>query len=219
MNSAMNGWLDSPLILLLLTNLVLLGSSRLASCIRIVAVQGILLAIVTLLHGDGVTAGSVILAVGSAGLKSIVFPWLLFRALRVAAIRREVEPIVGYKTSIVFGMIFLGISLWVSGQLPIVGEAASSLSVPTALFTMLTGLFLIISRRKAITQALGYLVLENGIFCFSVTLLPEEPLLIEMGVLLDAFLAVFLMGIAIYHISREFNHIDTDQLDALRDTP
>jgi len=65
-------------------------------------------------------------------------------------------------------------------------------------------------------QTLGYLAMENGIYAFGLAFAVEEPLLVEMGVLLDVFVAVFVMGIAIYHISREFDHIDTDRLSALR---
>ena len=75
----------------------------------------------------------------------------------------------------------------------------------------------IVSRRKAIMQTLGYLAMENGIYAFGLAFAVEEPLLVEMGVLLDVFVAVFVMGIAIHHISREFDHIDTDRLSALKD--
>ncbi len=74
-----------------------------------------------------------------------------------------------------------------------------------------------VSRSKAVTQVLGYLVLENGIYCFGLGAAPRSPALVEMGILLDVFVAVFVMGITIYHINREFDHIDTDQLISLKD--
>ena len=76
---------------------------------------------------------------------------------------------------------------------------------------------MIVSRRTALSQVLGYLVLENGIFLSGIALIHDEPVLIEMGVLLDVFVAVFIMGIMIFHIQREFDHIETDQLSALKD--
>jgi hydrogenase-4 component E len=75
----------------------------------------------------------------------------------------------------------------------------------------------IVSRKKALSQVMGYLVLENGIYLFGITLGREAPLLVEMGVSLDVFVAVFVMGIIIFHISREFDHIDVDQLASLKD--
>jgi hydrogenase-4 component E len=93
----------------------------------------------------------------------------------------------------------------------------SGFLLPGALFTILSGLMIIISRRKALTQVIGYLAMENGVYAFGAALAVEEPLLVEMGILLDVLVAVFIMGITIHHISREFDHIDTDRLSELKD--
>ena len=85
------------------------------------------------------------------------------------------------------------------------------------LLSILVGLFLIVARKKAISQVLGFVVMENGIYTFGVGLVRESPLLVELGVMLDVFVAVFVMGIAIFHISREFDHIDTHELTTLKD--
>jgi hydrogenase-4 component E len=82
---------------------------------------------------------------------------------------------------------------------------------------VLCGLLLIVSRNTAVMQVIGYLVLENGIYVFGWAFTIEEPLLVEMGVLLDVFVAVFVMGIIIYHLSREFDSIETDELASLKD--
>jgi hydrogenase-4 component E len=89
--------------------------------------------------------------------------------------------------------------------------------LPVALTTILCGFLLIVSRRQALSQVVGYLVLENGIYIFGTALAHEEPLLVEMGVLLDVLVAVLVMGVAVFHISREFHHIDVDQLSQLKD--
>jgi hydrogenase-4 component E len=75
----------------------------------------------------------------------------------------------------------------------------------------------VVTRRKAITQVIGYLAMENGIYAFGLATAVRAPLLVELGVLLDIFAAVFVMGIAILHIRREFDHIDTDRLTMLRE--
>jgi hydrogenase-4 component E len=82
---------------------------------------------------------------------------------------------------------------------------------------MMVGLFLIVSRKKALTQVLGYLVIENGIYTIGMALAQEQPLLIEMGILLDVFVAVFVMGITLFRIGRDFDNIDTDQMATLKD--
>ena len=99
----------------------------------------------------------------------------------------------------------------------VAGGAHSSVLVAVALFSILVGLFLIVARKKAISQVLGFLVMENGIYTFGVALVRESPLLVELGVMLDVFVAVFVMGIAMFHISREFDHIDTHELTTLKD--
>ncbi len=214
----MNPWLDTILVLLILTNLYLLGSSRINACIRIVAVQALLLGVVSLLAQQGnIGIRLLVLALVSIVIKAGVLPWLLRRAVREVGVRTEVEPIIGFTTSALLGMGLLGAALHVAGRLPLPGNEGTKLLVPVALFTVMVGLLLIVGRRKAVMQTLGYLAMENGIYAFGLAFAVEEPLLVEMGVLLDVFVAVFVMGIAIHHISREFDHIDTDRLSALKD--
>jgi hydrogenase-4 component E len=205
------------LVLVVLTNLKLLASSRLGASIRVVAAQGMVLGLLPVLaHVDELSLHFVAMAVGTIVLKGMVFPWLLFRALREAEVAREVEPYVGYITSILVGLIALAASFWLGGRLPLTTAGVSPLLVPSALFSILAGLFLIVARKRAVNQVLGFLVLENGIYTFGVGVVSETPFLVELGVLLDAFVAVFVMGIAVYHINREFDHIETDRLDRLK---
>jgi hydrogenase-4 component E len=213
-----NVWLDMVLVLLILTNLYMLGSSRISACIRSVAIQAVLLAAISLLaqHGD-VGLRLLLLTTVSMTIKACFLPWLLRRAIREVGVQREVDPIVGFTTSLLLGLGLLGASLHIAGRLPLPDDNGTILLTTVALFTIMIGLLLIVSRRKAVMQTLGYLAMENGIYTFGLAFAIEEPLLVEMGVLLDVFVAVFVMGIAIHHISREFDHIDTDRLSALKD--
>ncbi len=208
---------DSILILVALTNLMLLAYSRLGASIRVTAAQGILLGLLPLVAAPHVGWRAVLIAVGSMALKGVVFPKLMFRALREAEVQREVEPFVGYIASVLIGVMTLAVAIWIGQQLPLPSPTISTLVVPVALFSILVGLFLIISRKKAVNQVLGFLVSENGIYTFGVGLMQHTSLLVELGVLLDVFVAVFVMGIIIFHISREFDHIDTDALTSLKD--
>ena len=216
----MTTWVEGFLVILMLTNLWLLGSSRLLSCIAAVSVQGVLLGLLPLVIGIDVPVWRLLLQAGiSIGFKGIALPLLLLRAARSVDVRREVEPFVGYSASLLIGVAVLAASLLIGLRLPIHGRAVPLLLVPAALFTALTGLFIIVGRRSAIVQALGYLAMESGIAAFGLALAEQEPLLIEMGTFLDAFVAIFVMGITIYHISREFDHIDSDRLSSLKDSP
>ena len=205
------------LVLVVLTNLKLLASSRLGASIRVVAAQGMVLGLLPVLaHVHELSLHFAAMALGTIALKGVVFPWLLFRALREAEVTREVEPYVGYISSILVGLMALAASFWLGGRLPVTTTGVSSLLVPSALFSILAGLFLIVARKRAVNQVLGFLVLENGIYTFGVGVVAETPFLVELGVLLDAFVAVFVMGIAVYHINREFDHIEVNRLDRLK---
>ena len=210
--------IDIILIFLVLADLILLGASRLRNVIRIAAWQGLVLGLLPILaHRDGLVWPAVLLGAGSAGIKGFLFPAMLNRALRETQSSREVEPFVGYILSLLAGVGILALSVWFGARLPLPWPPASTLLIPAGLFTVWTGLFLIVARRKAITQVLGYIVLENGIFTLGMVLVEAMPLLVEPGVLLDIFVAVFVMGIIVFNINREFDHIDSDQLAALKE--
>jgi hydrogenase-4 component E len=211
-------WLDAVLILVVLSNLWLLGSSRLLACVQAIAVQGFLLGLIPFLSAWphwSVRLAAVGLC--TLFLKAFVFPVLLRRAVREVNVQLEVEPLVGFTTSLLLGIGLWGLAMHIAGRLPVNTLTVSPLLIPVAIFCVLCGLLLIVSRNTAIMQVIGYLALENGIYCFGWAVAVEEPLLVEMGVLLDVFVAVFVMGITIYHLSREFDSIETDQLTSLKD--
>ncbi|HEX9049192.1 MAG TPA: hydrogenase [Anaeromyxobacter sp.] len=205
-------------ILVVVIDLFLLASSRLGAAIRIVAIQGALLALLPLLltHEEGALGHAVILAGGALAVKTLLIPRMMFSAIREASIRREMEPIVGFVPSMVLGGIGVALAFAFSARLPLIGSVHPFL-VPTALSTVWAGLLLIVSRKKAVNQVLGFLVLENGVYVFGLLLADAMPLMVEAGVLLDLFAAVFVMGIVMFHINREFSSLDTEKLSALKD--
>jgi hydrogenase-4 component E len=139
------------------------------------------------------------------------------RAMADLPIRREVQPLVGFRTSLVLGAVATAASLALANRLPMLGDTQVHLLVPAAFATVFCGFIVLTTRVKAITQVLGYLVLENGIFIFGLLLLEAMPFLVEIGVLLDLFVAIFVMGIIINHIHREFSSISTERLSTLRE--
>ena len=209
-------WFAFILFILILSNLMLLGSSRLAFCIRTVALQGValgLLAIFMESHDPGL---HIVFAATAIILKGAVFPWLLLRALLVARIKREVEPFIGFSLSLAIGFGALIGSFMLVARLPIQIPPIGQTILPLAIFTISTGLLLLVSRRKALSMVIGYLVLENGIYAIGLVMARDIPLIIEFGVLLDVWVAIFAMGIATYQINREFDHTNVDQLTQLR---
>ena len=218
------------LLLIVFTDFAVLGTSRLTACVRAIAVQGMLLGVLSLVVDDPRSIHAVALAIGTVIIKGAVLPWFLRWAMREAAVRREVEPVIGYMASMLLGALAVGVSFAVALRLPTPAE--SGLLVPVALATLVIGLLVLITRSKAITQVVGYLLLdldkrgrdvrnlmlENGVYLFGLTQVRRVAFLVEIGVLLDVFVAVFIMGIVVFHINREFDSISADNLVELRES-
>jgi len=110
----------------------------------------------------------------------------------------------------------LALAFAIASRLPL-PTAQQPLLVPVSLATLMIGFIVLTTRRKALTQVVGYLILENGIYLFGLTQTESVPFLIELGVLLDVFVGVFIMGIVVFHINREFDSLDATRLTELTD--
>ena len=213
--------IDSVLVLAVLLNLAMLATSRMAACIRTFALQSLLLALlpiaIGLRHEEVPGAHIFAIAAGAAGLKVFLIPWVLLRVLRTGEIHREIEPFVGFTASVMIGALIIVASFAFAKRMPLPTEAPTDLLIPVSIATLFNGLLIMVSRVKAITQVLGYLVVENGIFVFGLLLIEQTPVLVELGILLDLFVGVFIMGIVVFHINREFDSMSADNLAELRE--
>ncbi len=212
----MYGLSNFCLLVVILLNFFTLGSSRLTACIRAVALQGAVLAILPVTT-HGFSGHALFLAGSALALKGIFIPWLLLRAIREVRIRREIEPLIGYVPTLILGALVTAASFIFADFLPLAAEHQGGLFIPTSLATIFAGFLLLMTRRKAITQVVGYLILENGIFIFGVLLSEAMPLMVEAGVLLDLLVGVFVMGIVMNQINREFSTLNTERLSALKE--
>ena len=212
--------LNALLVLVLLLNFLALGTSRIRTLINAAAAQGVLLGCApVLVH---VVAGdfrwtTLLLAVATVTVKGVVIPQMLFKALRDAQIKREVEPLIGTLPTMLLGAVGAAAAMGISVWLPLADTHKDLLIIPASFTTIITGFLLLTTRIKAISQTTGYLVLENGIFVFGLLLVEAMPFLVEAGVLLDLFVGVFVISIIIHHINREFASQDTRRLSSLKD--
>jgi hydrogenase-4 component E len=204
------------LLLVVLTDFWVLGTSRLSAAIRATALQGALLAALPVALYGQASVHMLALAAGTLVVKSIVLPRLLSRAIREASVRRESEPLIGFTASLLFGAVAVALAFGIAPRLPLPG-LQSEMLVPVALSTVMIGLVVLTTRTKAITQVIGYLIMENGIYVFGLSQVLRVPFLVEVGVLLDVFAGVFVMGIVVFEINRAFDTLDADQLSDLRD--
>jgi len=207
---------DQILVFALLLNFVVLGTSRLAVAVRVVAMQGIVLGLLpAILHNFSIHLS--LITLGMVSVKGFIIPLLLNRALSRLGSKRESNPFLGYLPTLVVGGICTALSFVFAGRLPLAPEHQGLMIVPAAISTLLAGLLVIVTRRKAVSQVIGYLLLENGIFIFGQLLSTAMPFMVEAGVLLDLLVGIFVMGIIIGHIRAEFSSVDTSRLTSLRD--
>lgn len=212
------GMVDLLLLLVVLLDLYVVASGRLSACIQALAWQGAILAGLPLAT-SGFSGHAFLMAAGSFAIKALVIPRLLGRAIQTARVKREVEPYVSLHSSVLLGGALVGCSFYLARVLPLPAAhpLAGTILIPSAFATLFLGFFVLVTRRKAITQVVGYLMLENGIFIFGQLLAHQVPLAVELGILLDLLVGVFVFGIAIHQIQDTFEHIDTHDLSSLRD--
>ncbi|HTN50857.1 MAG TPA: hydrogenase [Anaeromyxobacter sp.] len=209
---------DLLLLVVVVLGIQVVATTRIPAAIRAVALQGAALSLLPFALGHHLGAWAMILTfLVTLGVKALLMPFLLVRAVREARVVHETEPLVAPAVSVLLSAVLVGIAFWLGGALALPWPAPSRLVVPIALATLLLGFLVIVVRRKAITQVVGYLMLENGVFVFGQALARQLPFVVELGILLDVLVGVFVMGIAIHHISREFDHVDVDALSTLRD--
>jgi hydrogenase-4 component E len=213
----MTGTLNLLIGLAMGLNLVALASGRMPSVIRAVAAQGMILGVLPLLIETHLNWLGWLVAAGTVAVKGFVIPMLLGRAMRTANIDRDIEPDLGFVPSLLLGAGGTIAAVAAGRALPLRAEHVGTLLVPGAIASVLTGLILLIGRSKAISQVSGYLILENGIYLFGLLLIQATPLLVESGILLDLTVGVFVIGIIVDRIQREFDTLDTRKLTVLRE--
>ncbi|WP_028317070.1 hypothetical protein [Desulfobulbus elongatus] len=217
----MNTGIDVVLVVILLSVLLSLASSRMMALVKIMALQGAMVSIAPLLldeHSPLSNEGILFFQLMFL-IKAALIPGLLYLAVTKVAIKREVEPIVGYHASLVVGLGLILLSAYITHHLGISLTGDAALLLIAAITTLGGGLFLMMSRTKAITQVIGYLMLENGIYLVGTALTGQSHsiYLVEFGVLLDLLVGVMIMGIILHNINRTFDDVDTAYLGQLKD--
>ena len=216
----MNLNIEIVMAFFLLSCLMLTACSRMLHCIRIVILQGILLGILPLLLAEHIHTGQYIASALNIVIKAVALPILLYLAMKKADVKRELEPLVNYPVSLLIVLCGIAGSFMLAAHLSLPAALGSSLRLvlPVSFSVVFTGLFIVMARKKAITQAVGFLTFENGIALFGTGMMLECGLAVELGILLDVFVLVFVMGIAVMRINRAFEHIDSDKLVLLGET-
>jgi hydrogenase-4 component E len=150
-------------------------------------------------------------------VKGIGIPLLLKRMERRFGSERELEPYVNTATSLLIGGLLVLLAYIVTAPLVAVSRLPTRTGMPLAIGLVFVSLFIIISRKKALTQVLGFLMLENGIALLAVLGTHGIPIIVEIGVFLDVALGFIVMQVFVYQIHETFESIDVEQLNRLRE--
>jgi len=203
--------------LVLLSGIALLWRRSLGAYVRAFRWQSLALALTFALIGYfSHNRELYIVAVILIALKVIIIPSYLTRLHERVGGRREAQPYVNVATSLIVAGLLVSLSYAITRPLVMVSKLPTRNGIPLAVGLILIGLFVIISRRKALSQIIGFLVLENGIALLAALGTYGIPLIVELGVFLDVLLGFLVMQILVYQIKDTFESIDVEQLSQLR---
>lgn len=204
-------------MMLLITSFGMIASPQVLSCIRFYAMHSFLLALITALmaytnHVEHLLIPAFLTLV----LKTMAIPQVFFRIIRRLGIRKEMESYVNIPFSLLLAVLLVFLSFYVTSGGKILKPVSSGEFMPVAVSTILFGMLVMTTRKKAITQVLGLLLMENGLFLMAVTMTFGMPLLVEIGIFFDVLVGVIIMGIFVFKIREAFEGIDVDDMTVLK---
>ena len=204
--------------LLLLIAFAMLTQRRILSLINLFALQGFVLALSTFIvawstnqHHLYYSAGLTLL------LKVLVLPWLLHRLIRKLNVRWDVETLINIPTTMLVGISLVIFSFNLAAPISQLAEGITRGLIGIALACVLLSLLMMLTRRKAVSQVVAFLSLENGLFFAATSATQGMPLVVELGIALDVLVATFIFGIFFFQIRETFDSLDITHMEKLKD--
>ncbi len=204
--------------LILLTAFGLLVQRRIHGLLHLFAWQGVFLSISTAVVGY--TAGAHHLYISSVltlALKVILLPYILYVLIHRLQIHKDVETMLNVPTTMLIGIALVIFSYHLTSPIRELSTLVTRSTLAVALSTVMLGLLMMITRRNAVTQIIGFLAMENGLFFAATSATYGMPLVVELGVALDILIAAFIFGIFFFHIRTTFDSLDVEQMAKLKE--
>jgi hydrogenase-4 component E len=191
-------------------------ANRIITYVRVLAIQGFILFGVTFLQlKDIQTWNLVLILLETVVFKALAVPFFLAYLIKRNNITRETEPYLPHFISLIIVTFIVVITVLLANSIQ--DTHLGKIFFIVALSTLFTGLYFIASRKKIITHVMGYLMIENGVFVLSLAVGNEMPNLVNLGIMLDVFASVLILGIFLNKIGDVFKDVDVDQLSNLKD--
>jgi hydrogenase-4 component E len=204
------------LIVFIISLLYVAIANRIITYVRVLALQGVLLFGVTFLQLQEIqTWNLVLILLETIVFKALAVPIFLGYLIKRNKITRESEPYLPHFISLIIVTMIVVITILLANSIH--DTHLDKIFFIVSLSTLFTGLYFIASRKKIITHVMGYLMIENGVFVLSLAVGNEMPNLVNLGIMLDVFASVLILGIFLNKIGDVFKNADVDQLSNLKD--
>ena len=204
--------------LLLLIAFAMLSQRRILSLINLFAVQGFVLALSTFIVAYSTEQHHLYYSAGlTLVLKVMVLPWLLHRLIRKLNVRWDVETLINIPATMLVGIGLVIFSFNLAAPIAQLAQGITRGLVGIALASVLLSMLMMLTRRKAVTQVVAFLSLENGLFFAATSATQGMPLVVELGIALDVLVATFIFGIFFFQIRETFDSLDITHMEKLKD--
>jgi len=204
--------------MLLLIVFAMLAQRRILSLINLFAWQGAVLALSTFVvayttaqHHLYYSAALTLL------LKVLLLPWLLHRLIRKLNVKWDVETLLNIPTTMLVGIALVIFAFNLAAPITQLAEGITRGLIGIALASVLLSLLMMLTRRKAVSQVVAFLSLENGLFFAATSATQGMPLVVELGIALDVLVATFIFGIFFFQIRETFDSLDITHMEKLKD--
>jgi len=206
---------DGLAALMLLTSFALLAQHRMLSVLNWFATQGLLLAVTAAVVAYGTDNSELyISAVMTLMLKGLLLPWLLWRVIRQLHVHREVEPLMNTSLTMLVALGVTVFSFHIIEPIERISQLMTRDSMAIATACVLLGMLMMITRRKAITQVVGFLAVENSLFFAAIGSTNGMPLVVEIGIAFDVLVAALIFGLFFFQIRDTFDSLEVDAMNA-----
>jgi len=204
--------------LLLLSSFAMLSQRRVVTMVNLLALQGVLLGLATLLLAW--RTGNSHLYVSAAmtlALKAIFLPWLLHRLIRRLGVYWDSEPLLNIAGTMLVGLLVVIFAFGLAQPIAALATTSTRSSIGIAVAVVLLAFLTMITRRKAMSQVVGFLSMENGLFFGAMSATYGMPMIIELGVALDILVAMLVLGVFFFQIREQFDSLDLHHLESLKE--
>jgi hydrogenase-4 component E len=205
--------------LLLLLSFAMLAQRRIVTLVNFLALQGLLLFTATLLLAWRTGQTHLYLSAAlTLVLKVIFLPWLLHRLIRRLQVYWDSESLLNISGTMLLGVLIVVFAFGLAQPISALASTATRNSIGIAVAVVLLSFLTMITRRKAMSQVIGFLSMENGLFFGAMSATYGMPMIVELGVALDVLVAVLVLGIFFFQIREQFDSLDLHHLESLRES-